>query len=85
MNSRMRAQVFRAAALVVADLKVLKEHSFTAVSMTAELWVPILVGFAANQPLPTSPPSAEFLPRSPLTAAEALGRRYLRLPCWPGS
>lgn len=42
MNSRVRAQVFRAAALVVADLKVLKEHSFMAVSMTAELWVPIL-------------------------------------------
>lgn len=42
INSRVRAQVFRAAALVVADMKVLKEHSFTAVSMTAELWVPVL-------------------------------------------
>ena len=31
-----------------------------------------LVGFAAIQPLPTSPPSAVFLPASPLTAADAL-------------
>ncbi|KAK9827989.1 hypothetical protein WJX81_005702 [Elliptochloris bilobata] len=35
-------EVFGAAALVVADLRVLKEHQFRAVSMTAEQWVPML-------------------------------------------
>lgn len=35
-------QVFGAAALVVADLRVVKEHQFRAISMTAEQWVPML-------------------------------------------
>ena len=39
---RARPQVFGAEALVLPDRKVLREHAFRAVSMTAELWVPVL-------------------------------------------
>ncbi|KAK9803310.1 hypothetical protein WJX72_011367 [[Myrmecia] bisecta] len=35
------AEAFRAAALVVADLKILKEHAYTSISVTAEQWIPI--------------------------------------------
>lgn len=36
------AQVFQAAALVLADLRVLKDPAFLSVSMTAEQGVPLL-------------------------------------------
>ncbi len=36
------SQVFQASALVLADLRVLKDPAFLAVSMTAQLWVPLL-------------------------------------------
>ena len=35
-------QVFLASALVLADLRVLKDPAFLSVSMTAEQWVPLL-------------------------------------------
>lgn len=35
-------QVFQASALVLADLRVLKDPAFLSVSMTAEQWVPLL-------------------------------------------
>ena len=36
------AQAFQAAALVLADLRVLKDPAFLSVSMTADQWVPLL-------------------------------------------
>ena len=36
------AQVFQASALVLADMRVLKDPAFLSVSMTAEQWVPLL-------------------------------------------
>ena len=35
-------QVFQASALVLGDLRVLKDPAFLAVSMTAQQWVPLL-------------------------------------------
>lgn len=35
-------QVFQASALVLADLRVLRDPAFLAVSMTAQRWVPLL-------------------------------------------
>lgn len=35
-------QVFQASALVMADLRVLKDVAFMGVAMTAEQWVPLL-------------------------------------------
>ena len=35
-------QVFQASALVLGDLRVLKDPAFLSVSMTAEQWVPLL-------------------------------------------
>jgi hypothetical protein len=34
--------VFQAAALVMADLRVLKDQAFLGVAMTAQQWVPLL-------------------------------------------
>ena len=42
LNLQSAVQVFGAAALVVADLRVVKEHQFCGISMTAEQWVPML-------------------------------------------
>lgn len=36
------SQVFQALALVLADLRVLKDPAFLAVSMTAQQWVPLM-------------------------------------------
>lgn len=36
------SQVFRASALVMGDLRVLRDPGFVGVSMTAERWVPLL-------------------------------------------
>ena len=36
------SQVFQASALVLTDLRVLKDPAFLAVSMTAQHWVPLL-------------------------------------------
>ena len=42
MGAGMVEQVFQASALVMADLRVLKDVAFMGVAMTAEQWVPLL-------------------------------------------